>query len=45
VQVAQIPALLAGGSRDAAGPTAPAAGLCLVGVDYGDGRTAVAAHR
>jgi tRNA pseudouridine38-40 synthase len=45
VQVAQIPALLAGGSREAAGPTAPAAGLCLVGVDYGDGGPAVAAHR
>ena len=45
VQPAHIPALLAGGSRNAAGPTAPAAGLCLVAVDYGDGRTAVAAHR
>jgi tRNA pseudouridine38-40 synthase len=45
VQVAQIPALLTGGARDAAGPTAPAAGLCLVGVDYGDGGRAVAAHR
>jgi tRNA pseudouridine38-40 synthase len=45
VQVARIPALLTGGSRDAAGPTAPAAGLCLVGVDYGDGGPAVAAHR
>jgi tRNA pseudouridine38-40 synthase len=45
MQVAHIPALLTGGARDAAGPTAPAAGLCLVGVDYGGGRAAVAAHR
>lgn len=45
MEVAHIPALLARGARDAAGPTAPAAGLCLVGVDYGGGRPAVAAHR
>jgi tRNA pseudouridine38-40 synthase len=45
VQPAHIQALLEGGSRNAAGPTAPAAGLCLVAVDYGDGRPAVAAHR
>jgi tRNA pseudouridine38-40 synthase len=45
VQVGQIPALLEGGARDAAGPTAPAAGLCLAGVDYGDGAATVAAHR
>jgi tRNA pseudouridine38-40 synthase len=43
--VAQIPALLEGGRRHAAGPTAPASGLCLVGVDYGDRPVAVAAHR
>jgi tRNA pseudouridine38-40 synthase len=45
LQVAKIQALLEGGTREAAGPTAPAAGLCLVGVDYGKGRPAVAAHR
>jgi tRNA pseudouridine38-40 synthase len=45
VEVAHIPALLEEGRREAAGPTAPAAGLCLAGVDYDDGTTEVAAHR
>jgi tRNA pseudouridine38-40 synthase len=43
--VRDIGELLERGHRDAAGPTAPAAGLCLVHVDYGAGPTTVAAHR
>jgi tRNA pseudouridine38-40 synthase len=44
-EVAHVSLLLADGRRDAAGPTAPAAGLCLVGVDYGEGAPTVATHR
>ena len=35
---ANLRALLDRGRRDAAGPTAPAAGLCLARVDYGEAR-------
>ena len=44
-EVAQVSVLLAEGRREAAGPTAPAAGLCLVAVDYADHPPAVATHR
>ncbi|HXE79486.1 MAG TPA: tRNA pseudouridine(38-40) synthase TruA [Vicinamibacterales bacterium] len=37
--------LLEGGVRAAAGPTAPARGLCLAAVSYADPPAAVAAHR
>ena len=45
--VEHMSVLLEQGRRQAAGPTAPAAGLCLVGVDYGCGTwpAAVATHR
>ena len=43
--VGLIPALLAGGTRDAAGPTAPARGLCLSAVSYADGPAEVATQR
>jgi tRNA pseudouridine38-40 synthase len=42
---AHMSVLLDQGRREAAGPTAPAAGLCLVGVDYGMGVPPVATHR
>ena len=45
LEVAHIRALLEGASRARPVRRRPAAGLCLVGVDYGRGRPAVAAHR
>jgi tRNA pseudouridine38-40 synthase len=42
---ADLRALLDRGRRHAAGPTAPAAGLCLARVDYGDTPPTVAAQR
>jgi len=44
-EVARVSLLLTQGRRHAAGPTAPAAGLCLVGVDYGERVPTVATHR
>jgi tRNA pseudouridine38-40 synthase len=44
-EVAHVAVLLADGQRAAAGPTAPAAGLCLAGVDYGEGAPMLATHR
>lgn len=40
-----VPRLLAGEPRSAAGPTAPAQGLCLVAVSYAEPPEPVAAHR
>ena len=42
---ADLRSLLDRGRRDAAGPTAPASGLCLVRVDYGEAHARVAAQR
>jgi tRNA pseudouridine38-40 synthase len=42
---ADLGAILERGRREVAGPTAPAAGLCLAGVDYGDAAEPVAAQR
>lgn len=43
--VGHVAMLLEQGRRDDAGPTAPAAGLCLAGVDYDETPEAVAAQR
>jgi tRNA pseudouridine38-40 synthase len=45
VEVAHMSQLLAEGRRASAGPTAPAKGLCLERVDYGEAPETVAAHR
>jgi tRNA pseudouridine38-40 synthase len=43
--VTRVARLLDGGSRDEAGATAPACGLCLAAVGYEQGAATVAAHR
>jgi tRNA pseudouridine38-40 synthase len=45
VAPADLHALIERGRREAVGPTAPAAGLCLARVEYGDDAASVAAQR